>query len=97
MILSFRTEGSGQAVQTLIRLLLEEQSDQVLHCLLCHLNPLGTILCCKANLLELKGEYSNILGVRKFKTFTVVKMFGLTSGALAIDRLIRLSTTYVFY
>ena len=32
--LSFRTDRSGQTVQTQIRLLLEEQSDQGLHCLL---------------------------------------------------------------
>ena len=32
MILSFRTDRSGQTVQTQIRLLLEEQSDQGLHC-----------------------------------------------------------------
>ena len=31
MILSFRTDWSGQTVQTQIRLLLEEQSDQGLH------------------------------------------------------------------
>ena len=31
MILSFRTDWSGQIVQTQIRLLLEEQSDQGLH------------------------------------------------------------------
>ena len=36
MTLSFRTERSWQTVQTLIRLLLEEQSDQGLHCLLFH-------------------------------------------------------------
>ena len=34
MIISFRTDRSGQTLQTLIRLLLEEQSDQGLHCLL---------------------------------------------------------------
>ena len=34
MILSFRTNRSGETVQTQIRLLLEEQSDQGLHCLL---------------------------------------------------------------
>ena len=34
MILIFRTEMSRQTVQTQIRLLLEEQSDQGLHCLL---------------------------------------------------------------
>ena len=33
MILSFQTDRSGQTVQTQIRLLLEEQSDQGLHCL----------------------------------------------------------------
>ena len=38
MTLSFRTDGSGQIVQTQIRLLLEEQSDQGLHCLLYHLH-----------------------------------------------------------
>ena len=36
MILNFRTDRSGQTVQTQIRLLLEEQSDQGLHCLLFH-------------------------------------------------------------
>ena len=40
IILSFRTDRSGQTVQTQIRLLLEEQSDQGLHCLLFHLQLL---------------------------------------------------------
>ena len=34
MTLTFRTDRSGQTVQTHIRLLPEEQSDQRLHCLL---------------------------------------------------------------
>ena len=34
MILSFRTNRSGQTMQTQIRLLIEEQSAQGLHCLL---------------------------------------------------------------
>ena len=38
VILSFRPDRSGQTVQTQIRLLLEEQSDQGLHCLLFHLH-----------------------------------------------------------
>ena len=38
MIQSFWTDRSGQTVQTQIRLLLEEQSDQGLHCLLFHLH-----------------------------------------------------------
>ena len=37
MTLNFRTDISGQTVQTEIRLLLEEQSDQYLHCSLFHL------------------------------------------------------------
>ena len=38
LILNFRTDMSGQTVQTQIRLLLEEQSDQDLSCLLFHLH-----------------------------------------------------------
>ena len=38
MILSFRTDRSGQTVQTQIRPLLQEQSDQDLHCLFFHLH-----------------------------------------------------------
>ena len=40
MTLSFRTDRPGHTVQTQIRLLLEEQSDQGLHCLLFHLHHL---------------------------------------------------------
>ena len=43
MILNFRTDRSGQTVQTQIRLLLEEQSDQGLHCLLFHLHHFDKI------------------------------------------------------
>ena len=38
MTLSFRTDRSGQTVQTQISLLHEEQSDQGLHCLLFYLH-----------------------------------------------------------
>ena len=44
MILSFRTDRSGQTVQTQIRLLLEEQSDQGLHCLPFRLHLLDSLL-----------------------------------------------------
>ena len=44
MILNFRTDRSGQTVQTQIRLILEEQSDQGLHCLLFHLHFFDKIL-----------------------------------------------------
>ena len=38
MIINFRTDRSEQTVETQIRLLIEEQSDQVLHCLPFHLH-----------------------------------------------------------
>ena len=43
MILSFRTDMPGQRVQTQIRQLLEEQSDQRLHCLPFHLHGLNSL------------------------------------------------------
>ena len=44
MILSFRTDMPGQTGQTQIRLLLEEQSDQGLHCLPFRLHHLDSLL-----------------------------------------------------
>ena len=44
MTLSFRTDMPGQTVQTQIRLLLEEQSDQGLHCLPFRLHRLDSVL-----------------------------------------------------
>ena len=44
MTLSFRTDRSRQTVQTKIRLLLEEQSDQGLHCLLFNLHLFDNIV-----------------------------------------------------
>ena len=44
MSLSFRTDRPGQTVQTQIRLLLEEQSDQGLHCLPFRLHRLDLVL-----------------------------------------------------
>ena len=52
IILSFRTDRSGQTVQTQIKLLLEEQSDQGLHCLQFHLHILEVLLYGKALLLK---------------------------------------------
>ena len=48
MIISFRTDRPGQTVQTQIRLLLEEQSDQGLHCLPFCLHRLDSLVYCKA-------------------------------------------------
>ena len=44
MILSFQTDRPGQTVQTQIRLLLEEQSDEGQHCLPFRLHLLSSIL-----------------------------------------------------
>ena len=44
MILSFRTDRPGQTVQTQIRLLLGEQTDQGLHCLPFRLHSLDSLL-----------------------------------------------------
>ena len=52
MILNFRTDRSGQTVQTQIRLLLEEQSDQGLHYLEFRLHLLGALLFGKAILFK---------------------------------------------
>ena len=52
MTLSFLTDRSGQTVQTQIRLLLEEQSDQGLHCLLYHLHVFDKIPSGFASLFE---------------------------------------------
>ena len=49
MIQSFQTDRSGQTAQTKIRLLLEEQSDQGLHCLPVRLHLLGTLFLTTAN------------------------------------------------
>ena len=44
IILSFRTDMPGQTVQIQIRLLLEEHSDQCLHCLPFRLHRLDPLL-----------------------------------------------------
>ena len=52
MIQSFRTDMSRQTVQTQIRLVFQEQSDQGLHCLLFHLHLFGEIPKGLASFLE---------------------------------------------
>ena len=52
MILNFATNRSGQTVQTQISLLLEEQSNQGLHCLLFHLHLFDKIPQGLASLFE---------------------------------------------
>ena len=54
MILSFRTDLSGQIVQTQIRLLLEEQSDQGLHYLPYCLHILNALLYGKTSFFHFR-------------------------------------------
>ena len=59
IILNIGTDRSEQTVQTQIRLLLMEQSDQGLLCLLFCLHLLNTILHCKICLFQLWDNYGN--------------------------------------
>ena len=60
MIQSFRADRSGQTVQTQIRLLLDEQSDQGLHCLLFHLHLFDEIPWSLVSFPDYKGDYSKV-------------------------------------
>ena len=64
MFLSFRTDRSGQTVQTQIRLLLEEQSDQSLHCLQfpLHLLSKEKPFCSTLRVITINFRVSEILG-----------------------------------
>ena len=65
MTLSFRTDRSWQTVQTQIRLLLEEQSDQGLHCLLFHWHFLDEKPSGLTSLFEFLGELQQYFGCPK--------------------------------
>ena len=63
---------SGPTVQTQLRLLLEKQSDQGLHCMLFHLHLFNEIyhevlpLCLNVGKITAK-----FIGIQKFRLFTV--------------------------
>ena len=62
----------GQTVQTQIRLLLEEQSDQGLHCLPFRLHRLDSLLIMvESHTSNLRAIKTNFWGVRIFRKFTV--------------------------
>ena len=73
MFLSFQTDRTRQTVQTQIRLLLEEQSDQGLHCLQFPLHLLDALLYGIAIMFNFKGDYSKFSGVQNFMIFTVTQ------------------------
>ena len=89
MILSFWTDRSGQTVQTQIRLLLEEQSDQGLHCLPFCLHLLDILLYGKpacSNVWMITAFFS---GVRMFRNFTLI-YFDIVNIAADLEK----KTTY---
>ena len=71
VILNIGTDRSEQTVQTQIRLLLMEQSDQGLLCLLFCLHLLNTILHCKINCSNCRTIMVIISGVPILRIFTV--------------------------
>ena len=71
IILSFRTDSSVQTVLTQIRLLLEEQSDQGLHCLPFRLHLLDALLYRQPLCSNFRVITANFSGVQIFKNFTV--------------------------
>ena len=73
MILSFWTVMPGQTLQTQIRLLQEEQSDQGLHCLPFRLHRLDShYSTVESHSSNFRLITTNFLGVRIFRKFTVV-------------------------
>ena len=64
MILSFWTNRPLQTVMTQIRLLLEEQSDQGIHCLLFFLHMFDKFLY-RMTPFEFKGDYNKHFGCLK--------------------------------
>ena len=63
MILSFRTDMPGQTVQTQIRLLLKEQSDQGLHCLPFSLHRMDSLLYVEPHSSNFRVITTNFLDV----------------------------------
>ena len=53
---------SGQTMQTQIRLLLEEQSDQGLHCLPYRLHHLDSLLYGRATEFKFESDYNKFFG-----------------------------------
>ena len=79
MIQSFRTDRSGQTVQTQIRLEQSDQAlsdqglfDQDLHCLQFHLHLLDILLYGKYSLFNFKVITANFSDVQIFRSFTVI-------------------------
>ena len=73
--LSIQIDRSEKTVKTLIRLLLQEQSDQGLHCLQFHLHSLDTLLHCETNILHFGIFMVLIFSVLIFRIFTVIFSF----------------------
>ena len=69
MILSFQIDMPGQTVQTQVRQLLEEQSDQGLHCLQYPLHLLDALVYGKTTFINFSGDYCKCFGCPNFLDF----------------------------
>ena len=85
MILSFRTDLSGQIVQTQIRVHLEEQSDQGLHYLQYCLHLLDALLDEKNSFSSFRMITTKFPSVPKFRNFTVGLISSLFSRSKILD------------
>ena len=81
MILSFRTDWSGQIVQSQFRLLPKEQSDQGLHYLQYCLHLLDVLLFFSS----FKMITAKFSCVRKFRNFTVICFITGPDAALGTE------------
>ena len=93
MILSFWTEWSRQIVQTQIRLLLEEQSDQGLHYLHYCLHLFDALLYGKTSFSSFRMITPKFSRVQKFRNFTVSKK-GTTKVSIKTAQIRRLIYTF---
>ena len=81
MILSFRTDIPGQTVQTQIKLLLVEQSDQGLHCLPFRLYHWTLYPMVEPHSSNFRVITTNVLGVQIFRKYTVIRTIMVLFGS----------------
>ena len=82
-------------MQTQIRLLLEEQSDQGLHCLLFHLHLLNNFFSMEKLLcLNFRVITAKFSGVRKFRNFTVLRTSSMHNGVMCMVVLMTIDSSH---
>ena len=94
MILKLWTDRVWQAVQTRIILLLEDHSDQGLHCLQYRLHLLKAFLYDRTCLFKLLNDYSKFLGHPKFKKLLLVSSWFAHGKLTYVQKLESIHTLY---